>query len=64
MEYGQTHTGMWHKIGDLHMDGKRLPQCQSYNLDRPNFISGDVHSAIPADVRRCKKCFSSHEGEE
>lgn len=56
-EYGQTKTGMWHTVGDKFLDGDICPVCQSYNLDRPNYIKKDtITTEKPTTGKFCKKC--------
>ena len=57
--YQKSKSGMWHIIED-EMNGKNLPKCQSYNLDRPNYLIGEILtelSNIPGNAKKCKKCF-------
>lgn len=53
--YQQSSSGLWHKVGDA-MNGKNLPKCQSYNLDRPNYLTGEMLPEPPTGGKRCKKC--------
>lgn len=53
--YQQSNGGTWHKVGGA-MNGKNLPVCQSYNLDRPNYLKGEVLPEPPEGAKRCRKC--------
>ena len=57
----RSKTGMWHKVGDTLSDGRLVPCCQSYNLDRPNILYGEHVTVPPEGDRVCKKCSSHNE---
>lgn len=57
----QSKTGMWHKFG-FESDGEKYPSCQSYNLDRPNILSGESLNNPPEEANVCKKCQSKNSG--
>lgn len=56
--YQKSNTGMLH-IVDTEMIGrydKNLAKCQSYNLDRPNYLDGAIYQTTEGH-KLCKKCF-------
>jgi hypothetical protein len=54
--FQKSKTGMLHKI-DMEHNGKNLPKCQSYNLDRPNYLDGKIFETVDGHKKLCKKCF-------
>lgn len=54
--YQKSKSGLWHKIDGVIKPDKNLPKCQSYNLDKPNWLTGEIVKEIPAGERYCKKC--------
>jgi len=53
----KSKTGMWHMVGFI-SGGKYLPECQSYNLDRPNYLNGVAAETTPIGAKVCKKCLT------
>jgi hypothetical protein len=53
----QSKTKMWHMFGFSIQEGK-LPKCQSYNLDRPNYLTGEMVETPPEGAKVCKKCHT------
>ena len=53
----QSKSGLFHLVAD-HMNGQNLPKCQSYNLDKPNYLKDNEieFSQIPEGAKICKKC--------
>ena len=53
----QSKSGLYHLVADR-MQGKNLPKCQSFNLDKPNFLEGNKaeFEQIPEGAKVCKKC--------
>lgn len=48
----------WHIVGRELRDGMILPKCQSYNMDKPNWLHGLIKSDVSNEVHVCKKCSS------
>jgi hypothetical protein len=57
-QYQKSKSGLWHIIHINHnrADIPNLPICQSYNLDRPNYLIGEVVNELPEDAKLCRKC--------
>lgn len=55
MQMQQAKTGLWHMVG-RRLNDKNLPRCQSYNLDKPNYLVGLVVDEAPAGAKVCQKC--------
>lgn len=55
----KSKAGTWHKYGGT-QDGKPVAMCASYNLDRPNYLSGTAVKLeqIPENQKKCKKCLT------
>lgn len=47
----------WHLYGGT-VNEKPVAACQSYNLDRPIYLTGEAVQLLPAGARFCKKCAS------
>lgn len=52
----QSKTGMWHLKGDIVSSHGQMAKCQSYNLDRPNPLTGAELEVPPLGAKVCKKC--------
>lgn len=57
-------NGCYHLVSDDMLDGYYLPNCQSYNLDRPNYLdkytmfsTRVLNEETLATLKLCKKCF-------
>lgn len=54
----KSKTGTLHIVGVTFTDGDIASKCQSYNLDRPNYLIGDVYSDHNGFDKVCKKCLT------
>ncbi|MFB5759068.1 hypothetical protein [Paenibacillus medicaginis] len=58
----QSKTGTWHKFG-FEIGNEKYANCQSYNLDKPNYLNGDGLEIPPTGAKICKKCSGQKSGE-
>lgn len=57
----QSKSKMWHKRG-FQLKNEVYANCQSYNLDRPNFLYGEGLETPPEGAKVCKKCSGKNSG--
>lgn len=71
--WNKSANGTWHVVGRT-LNGKELPECQSYNLDRPNYLgvtaTGEVVPSVQkvngftAETKVCKRCAAFAKSEK
>lgn len=55
----KSSSGMFHKVGRNLSGIGQLSKCASFNLDKPNVLTGVAIETLPTNAKVCKKC-SAH----